>query len=87
MYYDAFKKFITAGQIFISRGDDSGTNKKEIELWSGINFEPIGQSWYLESGQGMGATLNTRLGKISLHVDRPGDIPCPPGEPAIEHPL
>ena len=55
--FDAFKKFITAGQIFISRGDDSGTNKKEIELWSGINFEPKGQSWYLESGQGMGATL------------------------------
>jgi len=42
--------------IFVSRGDDSGTNKKEIALWSETAVTPTG-NWYLESGQGMGATL------------------------------
>jgi tungstate transport system substrate-binding protein len=42
---------------FISRGDDSGTNKFELSLWKALNITPKGQSWYEESGQGMGATL------------------------------
>ena len=42
---------------FISRGDDSGTDKLEKSLWKKINLSPAGQSWYEESGQGMGATL------------------------------
>ena len=42
--------------IFISRGDDSGTNKKEIALWASAKETPEGD-WYLSSGQGMGATL------------------------------
>jgi len=41
---------------FISRGDDSGTHKKEKELWKAAAVEPGGQ-WYLEAGQGMGAIL------------------------------
>jgi len=46
---------------FISRGDRSGTNIAEIELWkdAGINIEKDKGPWYQESGQGMGATLNT----------------------------
>jgi tungstate transport system substrate-binding protein len=42
---------------FISRGDDSGTNKLELKLWEKAGLKPEGQSWYEQSGQGMGATL------------------------------
>ena len=43
---------------FISRGDDSGTHKKELELWKLINLdENFFDSWYLKVGQGMGNTL------------------------------
>ena len=42
---------------FISRGDDSGTHKKELELWESINFSPTSSYWYQEVGQGMGITL------------------------------
>jgi len=43
---------------FISRGDDSGTHKKELELWASINKNPqYFNSWYLKVGQGMGMTL------------------------------
>ncbi len=43
---------------FISRGDDSGTHKKEIELWNLLKEDnEKNKSWYLESGQGMGKTL------------------------------
>ena len=51
-------KLISAGsRTFISRGDDSGTHKAELNLWKKAELEPSGQTWYLESGQGMGATL------------------------------
>ena len=62
---DAFKKLSFAEQTFISRGDDSGTNKMEIKLWAGISFNPKGQAWYLESGQGMGATLTLSSEKVA----------------------
>lgn len=54
---EAFQKIFTAGSMFISRGDDSGTNKMEISLWGKTNEDPKGAAWYVESGQGMGATL------------------------------
>ena len=41
---------------FLSRGDESGTHQKERELWAGLNINPAWEN-YLESGQGMGATL------------------------------
>jgi len=48
---------IANGQItFISRGDDSGTNKKELQLWKLAGIEPKGD-WYMSAGQGMGAVL------------------------------
>ena len=45
---------------FVSRGDDSGTHKKELELWSlaKINIKPLSGTWYREAGAGMGTTLN-----------------------------
>lgn len=43
---------------FASRGDDSGTHKRERDLWKNAGVEPVGP-WYRETGSGMGATLNT----------------------------
>lgn len=45
--------------LFASRGDNSGTHKKEISLWTGSSFEvPDKQSWYIQTGQGMINTIN-----------------------------
>jgi tungstate transport system substrate-binding protein len=46
-----------AGASFVSRGDDSGTHKKEKKLWLAADIPPEG-AWYVEAGQGMGAVLN-----------------------------
>jgi tungstate transport system substrate-binding protein len=54
---EAFQEIFDAGSTFISRGDDSGTNKMEISLWGKTSNDPSGAEWYVESGQGMGATL------------------------------
>ncbi len=54
---DAYKAIDTSGAIFVSRGDDSGTHKKELSLWKDANVVLTGKPWYQESGQGMGATL------------------------------
>jgi tungstate transport system substrate-binding protein len=54
---DAFTTIYESEATFISRGDDSGTHKKEKAIWEGAGLDPEGQSWYEQSGQGMGATL------------------------------
>ena len=54
---DAFKAIADAGQTFVSRGDDSGTNKKELQIWEAAGITPEGQEWYVNAGAGMGATL------------------------------
>lgn len=54
---DALAAIYEAGATFISRGDDSGTHKRELSLWEEATLEPEGESWYEQSGQGMGATL------------------------------
>ena len=54
---EAFQKIADTGANFITRGDDSGTNKMEISLWGKTTVTPDGQAWYIDSGQGMGATL------------------------------
>lgn len=54
---DALKAIGAANAEFVSRSDDSGTHKAELALWKKAAFEPKGKAWYLESGQGMGATL------------------------------
>lgn len=53
---EAFKKVADKGALFISRGDDSGTHKKELSIWVKAEYEPQGQQWYQETGQGMGAS-------------------------------
>jgi len=54
---DAFTTIYESGETFVSRGDDSGTHKKEMAIWKDAGLDPEGQSWYEQSGQGMGATL------------------------------
>ena len=50
------KKIALAKSIFVSRGDDSGTHKKEKKLWAAAEIKPEGE-WYREAGQGMGKVL------------------------------
>ncbi len=60
----ALKTIRLAGAIFVSRGDDSGTHKAEMRLWTMAGVDPTGESgtWYRETGSGMGATLNIAVG-------------------------
>ena len=53
---EAFKKIADSGSTFVSRGDDSGTNKKELQIWEAAGIAPQGD-WYVNAGAGMGATL------------------------------
>ena len=61
---DALKKIASSNSPFASRGDNSGTNKKELELWKGAGIDPTGagNKWYSATGSGMGATLNVASG-------------------------
>lgn len=59
-----FNQIAKQHALFISRGDDSGTNKKELQLWHQVNITPPQKSsWYLQSGQGMMATLRIAAAK------------------------
>ncbi len=87
---EALTKISANHSSFISRGDDSGTHKKEIQLWKNADIKPSGK-WYLAVGQGMGAvlkmandmqaytltdrgTLLAYSDKISLKILSEGDI-------------
>lgn len=54
---DALQAIARAEAGFVSRGDDSGTHKKEVSLWRAAGAEPAGR-WYRSVGAGMGAALN-----------------------------
>ncbi|PSP74980.1 molybdenum transporter [Halobacteriales archaeon QS_3_64_16] len=54
---EAFGTIAKQQATFLSRGDDSGTNTKELSIWEEAGVQPSGQ-WYQETGQGMGDTLN-----------------------------
>ena len=57
---EALAAIAEAGTPFVSRGDDSGTHKKELALWRAAGREPEGfGTWYRSVGAGMGAVLNT----------------------------
>jgi len=59
----AFSKIAAAKALFASRGDNSGTHKKELQLWASAGIDPASASpgWYRELGAGMGATLNAAV--------------------------
>lgn len=86
----AFQKISVARSRFLSRGDESGTHQREIDLWAKARVDPSGD-WYAESGQGMAETLaiadqtaayvltdsasfRVMAGRISLKVLFQGDI-------------
>lgn len=52
----ALKAIAEKKAAFVSRGDDSGTHKKELTIWKQAGIEPAGD-WYIEAGQGMGDTF------------------------------
>ena len=58
--YDALQRIVANQSRFASRGDNSGTHKAEKRLWKAANLiiDSAANSWYLETGLGMGATLN-----------------------------
>ena len=60
----ALARIASAGAPFASRGDDSGTHRKERSLWKAadVDVESASGTWYRETGSGMGATLNTASG-------------------------
>ena len=60
----ALAKIAVAKAVFASRGDDSGTHKKERDLWrtAKVDAQAASGQWYRETGSGMGATLNTAAG-------------------------
>lgn len=60
----AFARIAAAQAPFASRGDDSGTHKKELALWkaAGVDVAAASGGWYRETGSGMGPTINAAAG-------------------------
>ena len=60
---EVFSKIYSKKHIFISRSDSSGTHSAEMSIWDDIALDPSTSSgkWYLESGQGMGPSLNIAI--------------------------
>ena len=56
---EAFEEIAEKGSPFVSRGDDSGTNIKELDIWDDAGINPKGKGWYFETGAKMGDTLLT----------------------------
>jgi len=57
---DALRALALGASPFVSRGDESGTHKKERHLWQNAGLDPLG-SWYRETGSGMGSTLRATV--------------------------
>ncbi|MDI3480441.1 MAG: tungstate transport system substrate-binding protein [Tepidanaerobacteraceae bacterium] len=62
---EAFRAIAEKQALFVSRGDDSGTNKKELEIWKKAGIEKPEGKWYQSTGQGMGATLDVASEKAA----------------------
>ena len=56
---EALQKIAASQSPFISRGDKSGTNAAELRYWKNASINPAGETWYKETGSGMGPALNT----------------------------
>ena len=54
---ETFEEIADKGAPFVSRGDDSGTNIKELDIWDDAGINPKGKGWYFEAGANMGDTL------------------------------
>jgi len=62
----AFEAIAKSHSTFVSRGDDSGTNKKEMRIWKAAGIDPNGK-WYRAAGQGMGKVL-TISGEMNAYT-------------------
>ena len=92
---EALTKIRDAQALFISRGDDSGTHKRELAFWRALGVKPEG-TWYLEAGQGMGAVLTladnkqaytlTDRGTFLARHDREGLVVLVEGGPVFLNP-
>lgn len=60
---EAFQKLFDGSAAFASRGDDSGTHKKEVGIWTKLEITPTENANYVETGQGMGSTLQIAADK------------------------
>jgi len=54
----ALRRIAEAKTPFVSRGDQSGTHVRELAMWKRARIDPKGQSWYRETGQGQGLTMD-----------------------------
>jgi tungstate transport system substrate-binding protein len=69
---DAFTRIANSAALFVSRGDNSGTNAAEIRFWKAAGINPKNVKGYRESGSGMGATLNMVAGMGAYTVSDRG---------------
>lgn len=60
---DVFEEIAEKGSSFVSRGDDSGTNIKEMDIWDDAGINPKGKGWYFEAGANMSDTLMMAMQK------------------------
>jgi tungstate transport system substrate-binding protein len=68
---DAMRRIARAKALFVSRGDDSGTNTFELKMWDAAGVKP-GGSWYEETGQGMGETIQVAAQKNGYTISDRG---------------
>jgi len=54
---DAFARIADSGEAFVSRGDESGTHRRELAVWAEVGVDPAGESWYRVSAAGQGQSL------------------------------
>jgi len=65
----AFEKIAAKGSSFVSRGDDSGTHKAELKIWTALGNTPVAgtDKWYISAGKGMGDCL-TMADELNAYV-------------------
>lgn len=90
---DALRRIAENKAPFVSRGDRSGTHVRELAMWKRAGIDPKGQSWYRETGQGQGLTLDvaaqfqayafTDRGTYLVHARRIGLPILVEGDPAL----
>jgi len=90
----AFEAIARSGALFVSRGDDSGTHRKELSIWKETGIVP-GGPWYIEVGQGMGVVLEMAdqkraytlvdLGTFVAFSSKVGLVTLFEGDPVLEN--
>ncbi|MCL2753694.1 MAG: extracellular solute-binding protein, partial [Defluviitaleaceae bacterium] len=58
---ETFAQILSENLQFVSRGDNSGTHVRELDIWEALDLDPTGNANYIEAGSGMGATLTMTM--------------------------